>query len=106
MCAFSDLRGYLLTFSIPAREFIEGSAFEGIGFDGSSVRGFKSIEQSDMLWMPDAETMKIIPWINDPVQKSAIVFGDIYEAWASEIAECDPRGYVAKRIQKNSKVRE
>ncbi len=99
LCAFSDLRGYLMTFSIPAREFIEGNAFKGIGFDGSSIRGFKSIEQSDMIWIPDPKTIKVIPWISDPLQKSAIMFGDIYEAWASGIAECDPRGYVAKRIE-------
>jgi len=103
LCAFPDVRGYLMTFSIPAREFIEGDAFEGIGFDGSSIRGFKTIEQSDMVWMPDPETLRVIPWENDPVQKSAIMFGDIYEAWAAEQAECDPRGYVAKRVEKDLK---
>ncbi|MCQ4153731.1 MAG: glutamine synthetase beta-grasp domain-containing protein, partial [Archaeoglobi archaeon] len=99
LCAFSDLRGYLMTFSIPAREFIEGDAFEGLGFDGSSIRGFKSIEQSDMVWVADPKTIRVVPWISDPTQKSAIMFGDVYEAWASGIAECDPRGYVAKRIE-------
>ncbi len=100
LCAFSDIRGYLQTFSIPAREFVNGSAFDGIGFDGSSIRGFKTIEQSDVVWKPDPSTLKIIPWIKDPVQKTAIMFGDVYEAWGEEIADCDPRGYVAKRIEK------
>ncbi|MEM4155733.1 MAG: type I glutamate--ammonia ligase [Archaeoglobaceae archaeon] len=100
LCAFSDVRGYLMTFSIPAREFVEGSGFESIGFDGSSIRGFKSIEQSDMLWIPDPQTLRIVPWINDPAQKTAIMFGDVYEAWGSSIANCDPRGYVAKRMEK------
>jgi len=99
LCAFSDLRGYLMTFSIPAREFIEGNAFEGIGFDGSSIRGFKSIEQSDVVWVADPKTIRVVPWTSDPTQRSAIMFGDIYEAWTSGIAECDPRGYVAKRIE-------
>ncbi|MEM0266179.1 MAG: type I glutamate--ammonia ligase [Archaeoglobaceae archaeon] len=99
-CAFSDVRGYLMTFSIPAREFIDGNAFEGIGFDGSSIRGFKSIDQSDMLWVPDPKTLRVIPWINDAIQRSAIMFGDVHEAWAAGVAECDPRGYVAKRIEK------
>ncbi|MEM4456376.1 MAG: glutamine synthetase beta-grasp domain-containing protein, partial [Archaeoglobaceae archaeon] len=99
-CAFSDVRGYLMTFSIPAREFIDGNAFEGIGFDGSSIRGFKSIDQSDMLWVPDPKTLRVIPWINDAIQRSAIMFGDVYEAWATGVAECDPRGYVAKRVEK------
>ncbi|MEM4564990.1 MAG: type I glutamate--ammonia ligase [Archaeoglobaceae archaeon] len=99
-CAFSDVRGYLMTFSIPAREFIDGNAFEGIGFDGSSIRGFKSIDQSDMLWVPDPKTLRVIPWISDAIQRSAIMFGDVHEAWATGVAECDPRGYVAKRIEK------
>ncbi len=101
LCAFSDVRGFFQTFSIPAKEFIDGSAFEnGIGFDGSSVRGFRSIEQSDMVWMPDPLTIKVVPWIEDPIQKSAIIFGDVYEAWGTEIANCDPRGFVAKGLEK------
>lgn len=101
LCAFSDVRGYLMTFSIPAREFIEGNALEdGIGFDGSSIRGFKTIEQSDMVWKADPETLRIIPWINDPIQKTAIIFGDVYEAGGETLADCDPRGYVAKNLQK------
>jgi glutamine synthetase len=100
LCTFSDVRGYLQMFSIPAREFTEGNAFEdGIGFDGSSVRGFKTIESSDMVWKADVSTLKVIPWIDDPVQKTAIMFGNVYEAWGAEIADCDPRGYVAKRYE-------
>ncbi len=101
LCAFSDVRGFMQTFSIPAREFTEGKAFEsGIGFDGSSIRGFKTIEKSDLVWMPDPSTLKIIPWIDDPIQKTAIMFGDVYEAWGTEVADCDPRGFVAKRYEK------
>ncbi len=103
LCAFPDVRGYLMTFSIPAREFIEGDAFEGIGFDGSSIRGFKTIEQSDMVWKADPSTLRIIPWIDDPIQKSAIMFGNVYEAGGEELAECDPRGYVAERLEKKLK---
>jgi glutamine synthetase len=101
LCAFSDVRGFMQTFSIPAREFLEGGAFEnGIGFDGSSIRGFKTIEASDLVWMPDPKTTKIIPWIDDPIQKTAIMFGNVYEAWGAEMADCDPRGYVATRYEK------
>ncbi|HDD36735.1 MAG TPA: glutamine synthetase, partial [Archaeoglobus veneficus] len=101
LCAFSDIRGFMQTFSIPAREFVEENVFEdGIGFDGSSIRGFKTIEASDVVWMPDASTIKLVPWIDDDVQRTAIMFGDIYEAWGTEVANCDPRGYVAKKYQK------
>ncbi|WP_297464064.1 type I glutamate--ammonia ligase [Thermococcus sp.] len=103
LCAFTDVRGYLLTFSIPAREFIEGSVFEeGIGFDGSSVRGFGSIERSDMVWKPDPTTLRIIPW-TEGIHASAIMFGDVYEAGGSERADSDPRGFVARRMEEKLK---
>ncbi len=97
-CFFTDLRGILQSFTIPVEEFTEGSAFEnGIGFDGSSVRGFKSIHESDMMWIPDVATLRVIPWIEDPVQRSAFLIGDIYEAYGGGRAACDPRG-AAKRM--------
>ena len=47
---FVDIRGLMQDVVIPAREYINGNAFSsGIGFDGSSIRGFKSIEESDMI---------------------------------------------------------
>jgi glutamine synthetase len=102
-CFFSDIRGILQSFTIPVREFTEGDAYEtGIGFDGSSIRGFKSIEESDMIWMPDKPTMRIIPWINDPMQKSALIFGDVYEAYGGGVSDCDPRGYVTRRMMKEA----
>ncbi|AGK60235.1 L-glutamine synthetase [Archaeoglobus sulfaticallidus PM70-1] len=101
LCAFSDIRGFLQTFSIPAKVFMENSVFErGIGFDGSSIRGFRSIEKSDLVWMPDPATLKVIPWIDDPIQKTAIMFGDVHEPGPAEVADCDPRAYVAKSLEK------
>ncbi len=90
---------------IPAKQYTEGPAFtSGIGFDGSSIRGFKSIEESDMIFMPDPETLAIIPWTSDEKQKSAIIIGDIYEAYGSkEPSDVCPRGYVAKRAVKAAK---
>ena len=99
---FVDIRGLMQDMVIPAREFIEGNAFTaGLGFDGSSVRGFKSIEESDMVLMPDPRTLAIIPWTSEESQRSAIVIGDVCEAYGSkEPSEVDPRGYVAKRAVK------
>jgi glutamine synthetase len=97
-CFFTDLRGILQSFTVPVEEFTQGQAFAGgIGFDGSSVRGFKGIDESDMLWMPDPATVRVIPWIEDPVQRSAFVIGDVYEPYGGGPADCDPRG-VAKRV--------
>ncbi|MEM3816479.1 MAG: glutamine synthetase beta-grasp domain-containing protein, partial [Candidatus Bathyarchaeia archaeon] len=100
--SFVDIRGLMQDMVVPAREFIEGDAFKsGLGFDGSAVRGFKSIEESDMVLMPDPETLAIIPWTNEDSQKSAIVLGDVYEAYGGTYpSEVDPRGYVAKRAVK------
>ncbi len=97
LCAFSDVRGYLMTFVIPSKEFTEGEALKrGIGFDGSSVRGFKGIEESDMIWKPESETLRVLPWRRDV----AIMFGDIYEAGDGERFEGDPRGFLAKGMEK------
>jgi glutamine synthetase len=49
--AFVDVRGLPQDMVIPARDYLSGAAFTGgIGFDGSSVRGFKSIEESNMIF--------------------------------------------------------
>ena len=103
--AFVDVRGILQDMVLPAREYVSGAAFtEGIGFDGSSVRGFKSIEESDMIFMPDAKTLCVMPWETDEKQKSAIILGDAFEAFGGkEPSVTDPRGYVAKRAVKAAK---
>jgi len=100
--AFVDIRGLMQDMVIPARDFTEGTAFKsGLGFDGSSVRGFKTIEESDMILMPDPKTLSIIPWTKEENQKSAIVLGDVYEAYGGkEPSEVCPRGFVAKRAVK------
>jgi len=101
---FIDMRGLMQDVVIPAREYIEGNAFtSGIGFDGSSIRGFKSIEESDMILKPDPKTLTVIPWTTDEKQKSAIIIGDVYEAYGSEEpSEVCSRGYVAKRAVKTA----
>ncbi|MEM2093364.1 MAG: glutamine synthetase beta-grasp domain-containing protein, partial [Candidatus Bathyarchaeia archaeon] len=100
--AFVDIRGIMHDMIVPAREYIEGNAFTaGLGFDGSSVRGFKSIEESDMTLMPDPKTLAIIPWTTEEKQKSAIVLSDVHEAYGGGPSEVCPRGYVAKRTLRN-----
>ncbi|MEM2913948.1 MAG: glutamine synthetase beta-grasp domain-containing protein, partial [Candidatus Bathyarchaeia archaeon] len=101
--AFIDIRGLLQDMIVPARDYIEGSAFtSGVGFDGSSVRGFKAIDESDMTYMPDPETLAIVPWTNGEDQKSAIILGDVHEAYGGGPSEVCPRGYVAKRAEKTA----
>ena len=50
---FCDLPGVVQHFSIPASAFDESVFEDGLAFDGSSVRGFQSIHESDMMLLPD-----------------------------------------------------
>ena len=100
-----DMRGLMQDMVVPARDYIDGTAFTaGLGFDGSSIRGFKSIEESDMILMPDPKTLAILPWNSDENQKSAVVIGDVYEAYGGkEPSEVCSRSYVTKRAVKAAK---
>ena len=53
---FTDLLGTLQHFSLTNEEFGMGSFEGGLGFDGSSIRGFQNINESDMLLFPDPNT--------------------------------------------------
>ncbi len=63
---FMDFPGMWQHFSVPAREVDESTFEAGVGFDGSSIRGWKSIEASDMLAMPDPDTAFIDPFCAVP----------------------------------------
>ena len=63
---FLDFIGIWQHFSAPVSEFDEDTFEEGIGFDGSSIRGWQPIHNSDMLLIPVAETAKIDPFIEVP----------------------------------------
>ncbi|MDE0043686.1 MAG: type I glutamate--ammonia ligase [Candidatus Poribacteria bacterium] len=58
---FMDLPGMWQHFSIPATELEEDMFDEGLGFDGSSIRGFQAINESDMLLFPDPDTAIVDP---------------------------------------------
>src|ERR1700730_1155373 len=79
---FCDLPGLMQHFSMPVSELTEDSFADGIGFDGSSIRGFQSIHESDMLLIPDLDTahvdefrtyptLSLICDVRDPVTKSS-----------------------------------
>ncbi len=60
---FLDFVGIWQHFSTPLAEFSEDTFEEGIGFDGSSIRGWQPIHNSDMLIMPDPSTAKVDPFV-------------------------------------------
>src|SRR6185436_13018805 len=63
---FVDTFGTWQHFSVPVGELSEEVFAEGFGFDGSSIRGWKSIEASDMLAMPDPATAFVDPFCAAP----------------------------------------
>ncbi len=63
---FMDFIGLWQHFTVPLGELSEGSFEEGLGFDGSSIRGWMEIHASDMLVMPDATTAVMDPFMKEP----------------------------------------
>jgi glutamine synthetase len=93
---FVDTFGTWQHFSIPINELNEDSFSEGLGFDGSSIRGWKSIEASDMLAMPDPVTAFIDPFCAVPTLSLTCT---IAETGTLEAYTRDPRG-IAQRAEK------
>ncbi len=92
---FTDLPGIWQHFSIPAHELGEELFEDGIGFDGSSIRGFKEIHESDMLLIPDADTAFIDPILEVP---TLALICDVYDPVTREAYSRDPR-YVAAKAE-------
>lgn len=93
---FVDTFGVWQHFSCPINELTEEVFSEGFGFDGSSIRGWKSIEASDMLAMPDPETAFIDPFCAVPTLSLTCT---IAETGTKEPYTRDPRG-IAQRAEK------
>ncbi len=93
---FVDTFGTWQHFSVPSDELNEDVFEEGFGFDGSSIRGWKSIEASDMLAMPDPETAFIDPFCAEPTLSLTCT---IAETGTREPYTRDPRG-IAQRAEK------
>src|SRR3954452_16674995 len=63
---FCDLLGTWQHMTLPVRAFDDSAFDEGLGFDGSSIRGWRGISESDMLLMPQAETAVLDPAAEAP----------------------------------------
>jgi glutamine synthetase len=94
---FVDTFGTWQHFSCPISELNEASFTDGLGFDGSSIRGWKSIEASDMLAMPDPVTAFIDPFCAVPTLSLTCT---IAETGTREAYTRDPRG-IAQRAEKH-----
>jgi glutamine synthetase len=63
---FTDIPGLWQHFSVPPRALDRDAIVEGVGFDGSSIRGFQEIQESDMLVVPDPATAFLDPFVEVP----------------------------------------
>ena len=93
---FTDLFGGLQHITYPADGIDEGTFARGVNFDGSSVRGFQSIHQSDLLLRPDPTSLFRDPFFDDPTLS---VFCDVIDPRGPKPYSRDPRG-VAKRAER------
>lgn len=92
---FVDLPGTWQHFSIPVRELSEELFDDGVGFDGSSIRGFQEIHESDMLLLPDPSTAFIDPILEVP---TLVLICDVYDPLTRLPYTRDPR-YIAKKAE-------
>ncbi len=90
---FCDFLGLWQHFTVPMTEMNEGIFSEGFGFDGSSIRGWQAINNSDMLVVPDPSTA-----VMDPFSKHSTLtlIGDIVDPITKEEYSRDPRGVARK----------
>src|ERR1700693_3866189 len=92
---FTDLPGTWQHFSIPVSEMTEAFFAEGIGFDGSSIRGFQAINESDMLLFPDPASAFVDPCLTVPTLSLTCDIGDPI---TGQRYSRDPR-YVAQKAE-------
>jgi glutamine synthetase len=92
---FTDLLGTWQHYSILADKFSEDSFEEGLPFDGSSIRGFQAINESDMLLVPDAETLFMDPFSEIP---TAVIVCNIEDPLTRQRYSRDPR-YVSIKAE-------
>ena len=92
---FCDLLGTWQHVSLPVTSFDESAFDEGLGFDGSSIRGWQGISESDMLLMPDASSAILDPAAEVPTLS---LICEIADPITREPYNKDPRG-VARRAE-------
>lgn len=91
---FIDIRGVWQHMTIMAHDFTEETIEKGFGFDGSSIKGFTSIYESDMLLLPDVKTYFLDPFF----EKTVVVICDVYDPLTRTPFERDPR-YTARKAE-------
>jgi glutamine synthetase len=92
---FMDFPGLWQHFSIPADALGEATFEEGLGFDGSSIRGWQAINESDMLVLPQPETAFLDPFCKDT---TLTIICNIQDPLTKEDYTRDPRNVARKAV--------
>ncbi|MFC7406042.1 type I glutamate--ammonia ligase [Georgenia alba] len=90
---FCDLPGIMQHFNIPVEAFTPDAFTDGLMFDGSSIRGFQAIHESDMKLVPDVTSAFVDPFRK---QKTLVVNFSIVDPFTGEAYSRDPRNIAAK----------
>jgi glutamine synthetase len=90
---FLDFPGMWQHFSIPFAELTEKKFEDGFGFDGSSIRGWRNINESDMLVIPDPDTAFMDPFTEQPTLS---LIGNIFDPITKDRYTRDPRALAFK----------
>ena len=96
---FVDINGQVKNLTIPS-EHIEKALANEMMLDGSSIKGFRSIETSDMFFHPDINSFQILPWRGKDGINSARLICDIYNSDGTPFEGC-PRCNL-KRVMKEA----
>ena len=90
---FCDLPGIMQHFNVPAESFDDAVFTDGLAFDGSSIRGFQQIHESDMMLLPDVTTAYIDPF---RAEKTIALNFFIHDPFTREAYSRDPRNIARK----------
>src|SRR3954466_8365449 len=92
---FTDLPGLQQHVSYPITQLSEDSFENGFGIDGSSIRGWAAINESDMLLIPDASTAFADPFYEIP---TLVMIGNVRDPLTRQSYERDPR-WIAQKAE-------
>jgi glutamine synthetase len=93
---FMDFPGMQQHFTVPAHVIKQDTFKEGLGFDGSSIRGWQAINESDMLVMPDPATAFVDPFTKEP---TLVMVCNIEDPVTKEDYSRDPRNIARKALK-------
>lgn len=92
---FTDLPGIQHHFNVPVESFDEAVFTDGLMFDGSSIRGFQSIHESDMKLLPVPSSAYIDPF---RLEKTLVIIFSVHNPSDDSPYSRDPRGVVKKAV--------